>query len=128
MAFVSCHGAFWIFLWIQGYLGTFVLELSQTSSFFLFFPIIGTKFWGNPRAIHTSVKSNTGISWVWKWSNCQYFSLIIEQKKYNCMYCKRLYFRVNLREHRDAKIKSSPIISIIRNIEEDMANRENKVS
>ena len=39
-----------------------------------------------------------------------------------------LYFRVNSREHRDAKIKSSPIISNVRNIEEYMTNRENKVS
>ena len=37
-------------------------------------------------------------------------------------------FRVNSREHRHAKIKSSPIISIIRIIKEDMTNRENKVS
>ena len=30
------------------------------------------------------------------------------------IYCKRLFIRVNSQEHRDAKIKSSSIISIIR--------------
>ena len=53
-------------------------------------------------------------------------------------YCKTLFilrtqglnFRVNSREHIyiNAKIKSLPIFSIIRNIKEDMMNRENKVS
>ena len=40
----------------------------------------------------------------------------------------RTLFRLNSREHRDARIKSSPIISNERNIEEYMTNRENKVS
>ena len=50
------------------------------------------------------------------------------------MYCKTLfirkglYFRVNSREHRDAKIKSLPIICNVRIIEEDMTSRKNEVS
>ena len=49
-------------------------------------------------------------------------------------YCKTLIirddfiFRVNSREHTDAKIKSSLIISNVRVIEEDMKIHENKVS
>ena len=44
-------------------------------------------------------------------------------------FCLRgLYFRVNSREHRNAKIKSLPIISNVKNIEEYMKNHENKVS
>ena len=44
------------------------------------------------------------------------------------VYSRGLYFRVISREHRDAKIKSSPIISNIMTIEEDMKKRENKIS
>ena len=44
------------------------------------------------------------------------------------LYSRILYFRVNSRKHCDAKIKSSPIISNKRIIEQGMANRVNKVS
>ena len=43
-------------------------------------------------------------------------------------YLRGLYFRVNSRGHHDAKIKSSPIISNIRIIAQDLKIRENKVS
>ena len=43
-------------------------------------------------------------------------------------YSGGLYFRVNSREHIDAKIKSSPIICNGRIIEEYMTSRENKVT
>ena len=43
-------------------------------------------------------------------------------------YLRGLYFRVNWREHRDTKIKSSPIISNIRRKEQDRQNFKNKVS
>ena len=43
-------------------------------------------------------------------------------------YSRGLYFRVNSREHTDAKIKSSLIISNVWVTEEDMKIRENKVS
>ena len=61
-----------------------------------------------------------------------FFNLVTLTLKFdlllNTFYSRGLYFRVNSREHRDAKIKSSPIISIIMIKEEDMTNRENKVS
>ena len=50
------------------------------------------------------------------------------------IYCKILFiredfiFRVNSRQYRDAKIKSSPIISNVMIIEENMACRKNDVS
>ena len=46
----------------------------------------------------------------------------------NTFYSRGLYFRVNSQEYRGVKIKSSPIISYVRIIEEDMTYRENKVS
>ena len=41
----------------------------------------------------------------------------------NTFYSRGLYFPVNSREQRDAKIKSSPIICNVRIIEEDMTSR-----
>ena len=46
----------------------------------------------------------------------------------NTFYSRRLNFRINSREHRDAKIKSLPIISNVSVIEQDLTNCENVVS
>ena len=43
-------------------------------------------------------------------------------------YSQGLYFRVNSWTHIDEKIKSSPIISYVKIIEEDLLHRENKIS
>ena len=60
--------------------------------------------------------------------------LLFLRSEFKLHYCKTLFirddfiFRVNSQEHRDVKIKSSPIICNVRIIEKDMTSHENKVS
>ena len=68
------------------------------------------------------------VIWCWFY-DCMYIAMMhIFICTVKHFYWRGLYFRVNSREHRDAKIKSSPIISYATIKEEYMTNRENKVS